>query len=443
MSEHEQEPQADLETGYVAPQPPAEQPEEDAESEPESEPERGAPQTAPEEQPARIWDPVAQRWVSEHEIATAPPRPGAGADRPSMPTPARTAAGAPAAAGTVPHWVSALVAGVAGAVLAVVAMLFVPGVIGRPPREVRPAQSDLTEPAASDTADMVARARPWVAGISASGSVPTLLGTQPFKRSGSGVVVREDGAIAVPARLVDGADKIQVTLATGRIVEGDVLGADGPSDIAVVRVDERDLVPAIQGTSEALALGDPVVAISAPAGLSTVVTTGAISAMGQVATAEGLTLFDLLRVDAPLTSGGSGGVVVGRSNAAVGMTASFGDGTTGYAIPIDIVRSVSEQILDGRKPSHPWVGVTVETTDADEGPALVVSAVFKGSPAESAAIKPGDLIVGIDGGAPQGPLTLLKKVLDHRVGDDITLTLRRNGSTQTVKVKVEERSSGG
>lgn len=448
-TEHDPGPRA--EDGAAPGDPPAREPDPPArEPEPAAAEAQAAEEPAPERRP--IWDPQSGRWLQPEEIAapepaaaatapapagTAPASAPAAAQQPAPPAPSARPPAAAKPAGVAP----VLVAGLLGAVLGIVAMLFVPGVVDRRPLELRPTPRPAPGSTGPSDASAVAEtARASVVSVAVVGSTSSLTGTQAFQRSGTGVVLRANGVIATPTRLVDGATQITVGFPDGSSAEAELAGADRESDVAVLRVPRDELTPVQPASPADARLGDPVLAVMTPAGAQSVVVVGAISAFGRTVDAgESEVLLDMIQIDGPLASGGSGGVLMNASQTAVGMTASVSDrsGAVGYAIPFGVVRAVADQILEGRKPSHPYIGMSVEPAASGEG--LRVNGVFKDSPAAKADIAVGAVVLAIEGEESIGPLSLVAAVADQKIGGTITLRVRQGGNEREVAVTVEER----
>jgi S1-C subfamily serine protease len=284
---------------------------------------------------------------------------------------------------------------------------------------------------------LVSKVRPTVVNITVRGGGDD--------RAGSGIVLRPEGIVATSARLVQGATAVNVTFSSGLAVQADLVGIDLPTDVAVLRVDERELAAISRGTVGFLELGEPVVALSSPVEMYASVSTGVIASLGRpVSTPDGALLLDMIHVDAPLPATGTGGAVIREGGSVVGMVSAVteGAGGTGFFVPIDLVYAVADQLASGRdEVVHPYIGAIVTPIDRSTGLPIdargfVVAIVANGSPASEAGIEPSDIIVGIDGEPVEGTLTLTTKLLTKSPGDDIVLTIWRDGRTQDIRVEV-------
>nr|MBA3304297.1 trypsin-like peptidase domain-containing protein [Acidimicrobiia bacterium] len=275
--------------------------------------------------------------------------------------------------------------------------------------------------------------------------------------SGSGVLFRDDGYLLTNAHVVEGADRITAVLADASELEGEVVGADRLTDIAVVKVDRGAPLPtAALGSAAGLRVGEVAIAIGSPLGLTggSSVTTGVVSAVGrEVESEDGSTLLDMVQTDAAISPGSSGGALLDGSGVVVGITTAIavsevGAEGLGFATPIDIAQSVAEEIIESGRAVHVWLGVQGEDLDADsardlgvDGGALV-ERVVDDSPAATAGIERGDVILAA-GGEEVASMSALVIALRHRrPGDGIELDVVRDGARSTMAVTLEERPAG-
>lgn len=290
---------------------------------------------------------------------------------------------------------------------------------------------------------------------------------QPQTRSiltqgkGSGVIITPDGYIVTNSHVIEGAAIIRVTMVDGKKYQGRVIGSDPAVDLAVVKIDARNLPAAELGDSDKLKVGEYVLAIGYPLGFGTTVTHGIVSATDRrnLEVAEGRVLRQAIQTDAPINRGNSGGALANIKGQLVGINtaiASEGGGGNigiGFAIPINAARNVlKELIAKGRsgsvQPSEPFIGI-VGTELGPERAAeiglppvqgVVVVEVYPLSPAESAGLKRGDIIVSVDGKAITSMEDLRAIVRSHRFGEQVRLRLiRGDRSTEEVKVTVGAR----
>ena len=271
-------------------------------------------------------------------------------------------------------------------------------------------------------------------------------------RQGSGVLFRSDGHVLTNAHVVDGAERITVTLAGGARAGGRVLGADPATDLAVVKVDDwTSVTTAPLGSAATLAVGQDVMAVGA-SGAGVV---GMVSAVGrQIDRDGGVALVDLIQTDTPVVDGWSGGALVDERGAVVGIltaatTPDAGVAGIGFATPIDIARAVADQLVGGSPVVRPWIGIEGGDLDASAAAALgmgggaLVSHIRDGSPAAEAGLAAGDVIASIDGVpvASMGALRIL--VRSHPPGHVVRLAVVRQSVRRTMSVTLGERPPPG
>ena len=302
------------------------------------------------------------------------------------------------------------------------------------------------------TNDVVERAPESIAAI-ASRVLPSVVSISTRSRSGGGTgtgfVIRSDGYILTNNHVVESVLRngmLNVSFNDGKVVRGKIVGVNPAYDLAVIKV-SRTGVPALQfGDSEKVQVGDTVIAIGSPLGLSGTVTSGIISAKNRAVTAgdgqgEG-SFINALQTDAAINPGNSGGPLVDRSGAVVGVNSaiatldsSFGSQSgsigLGFAIPINQARRTAEELIKTGKSSYPILGVSVDTTYSDGG--ALVKALTSGGPAESAGIQVGDVITDFAGRAITNSDELIVAIRDKAPGDKVSITVKRDGVTKVVK----------
>ena len=272
--------------------------------------------------------------------------------------------------------------------------------------------------------------------------------------TGSGVLFRDDGHLLTNAHVVEGASSVVVVLADGDEHPGRLLGSDALTDVAVVKIDRPEPFPvAVLGSAASLRVGQDTVAIGSPLGLigGSSVTTGVVSALGRrVAAGDGPPLVDMIQTDAAIAPGSSGGALLDRSGAVIGITTAIAVSQDGYqglgfATPIDIARSVAEDIIATGRAEHVWLGIEGRDLDAASarrsgmaGGAVVVGTVA-GSPAELAGLRADDVVVAV-GGREIGSMSELVITLREREpGETVGLAVLRGGERMTLDVQLGTR----
>jgi len=284
---------------------------------------------------------------------------------------------------------------------------------------------------------------------------------QPMRGMGSGVIVESDGKVLTNNHVVAGADRVKVTLADGRSFDAKVVGRDPKSDVAVVEIDARDLPAVKLGDSDALEIGEWVLAIGNPFELTQTVTAGIVSAKGR--SSVGLADYeDFIQTDAAINPGNSGGALVNLAGQVVGIntaiaTRSGGYQGVGFAIPINMAAKVMDSLIRTGKVTRGYIGVTLQQLDPDladnygldHPQGALVNSVTKGSPAEDAGLESGDLILQLDGKPIRDREDLRLRIGEMQPGTSVELTVMRNDSRKTIRVKLgempsdEELASGG
>jgi Do/DeqQ family serine protease len=267
---------------------------------------------------------------------------------------------------------------------------------------------------------------------------------------GSGVIVRADGVIVTNNHVIEGGQEITVSLADRREFPAKVLLADPRADLAVLKIDAKDLPVLPIGRGEDQQVGDLVLAIGDPFGIGQTVTNGIISALNRSDVGNGA-VSSYIQTDASINPGNSGGALVDMDGTLIGVNSfivsrSGGSVGVGFAIPGPVVRQVVEAALGGRGAVvRPWMGVTGQAVTAemagalglDRPQGLLVATVYPGSAADRAALRQGDVILTIDGQAINDETSLSYRVGTHRSGDSVTITYQRGGAVHTVKSVVE------
>lgn len=305
-----------------------------------------------------------------------------------------------------------------------------------------------TSPAANGSVAAVAAAvMPSVVQINVAGSAGG--GT------GSGFVIREDGYILTNNHVTSGGDDISVTFQDGTTLDGTLVGANSGYDLAVVKVDGADLPAVTLGASGGLQVGDATIAIGSPLGLQGTVTSGIVSALNRPVTAggEGETSFiNAIQTDAAINPGNSGGPLVDGNGAVIGINsaiAALGQGVggqagsigLGFAIPIDTASRIASELISTGTSSTPIIGVQLEMDFA--GPGARVAGITDDGPAQAAGLRDGDVIVALDGVPVADATDLIVDIRALAPGDVVTLTVDRNGSTETVDLTLAAQNNAG
>jgi len=321
-------------------------------------------------------------------------------------------------------------------------------------------------PAVASYAPAVQRAAPAVVNIYTARVVTERVPRNPFEdpfgelgpryrqrveRSlGSGVIVDADGHIVTNHHVIADADSVRVQLADGRVADATIVGRDPDTDLALLRIGLRKLPTMPLGRSDLLRVGDIVLAIGNPIGLSQTVTQGIVSATGRgqlgVATFE-----NFIQTDAPINVGNSGGALINAAGELVGInTAVIGKNLgvegIGFAIPVNLVRGVLEEIIAKGRVVRGWIGVVPEDIDDRQAQQLglvrggvVVTNLYVGSPAQAAGLRPGDLVLAIGGAAVASAQEVLARVAQAKPGSKVTLKLQRGNEVTELPVAVTER----
>ena len=268
---------------------------------------------------------------------------------------------------------------------------------------------------------------------------------------GSGVIFKSDGYIITNNHVIAGAKEIIVSLSDGNSVNGTLIGTDEMTDIAVVKVDAKDLPTATLGDSDEVVVGEPAIAIGNPMGLEFQgsVTVGVISALNRT-----LDLNDrrvkLFQTDAAISPGNSGGALVNADGEVIGINsaklATTGVEGMGFAIPINTVKTIVAELMDKGYVARPYLGVTIfdKPTAARYGYQLTIDKgvyVFQvaiDSPAGRANFQRGDIILSIDGKEVHSVTDVRNEVASHKVGDKVKILIDRDGRQETFEVALEE-----
>lgn len=278
---------------------------------------------------------------------------------------------------------------------------------------------------------------------------------QRIERSlGSGVIVDTSGHIVTNHHVIANADSIRVQLADGRVADARIVGRDPDTDLAVLKIDLAPLPVVTFGRSDQLKVGDVVLAIGNPIGLSQTVTHGIVSAVSrqQLGIAP---LEDFIQTDAPINFGNSGGALVDSSGELVGINTAIvakniGVEGIGFAIPVNMVRGVLGDIIAHGRVIRGWIGIVPEDLPEEQAQqlglgraAVVIGNLYVGSPAQRAGLEPGDLLLDIDGTAPHNAQDALGRIASLAPGSSVVLRGMRAGRVFEVRAQVGERPRSG
>ena len=285
--------------------------------------------------------------------------------------------------------------------------------------------------------------------------------TSDGEAKGSGVVISDKGYIATNNHVISGAQQIQVTLASGAVYSAKVVGTDTTTDLAVIKLDNppSDLKVAEFADSDNLAVGEAVMAIGNPLGYDDTATTGIVSALNRPVTVtdddNNAIVTNAVQIDAAINPGNSGGPTFNAAGQVIGINSSIAStasssGTAGsigigFAIPSNLVKRVTNEIIDNGSVKHVVLGITIKssTVEADgvtRGCAQV-QAVTDGGPASKAGVKAGDSIVAFNGKAVNNNYSLLGYVRASAMGDKVKLTVVRGGNTMDLEVTLDQEET--
>ena len=315
---------------------------------------------------------------------------------------------------------------------------------GSPFREVNLVSSTSTiERAPDSVAGIAQRVLPSVVSINTT--------TVNGGGSGSGFVIDSSGYILTNNHVISDAvlsgGKIQVTLNDGSTYTGKVIGRDASFDLAVLKIEATGLKALQFGDSDKIAVGDAVIAIGSPLGLSGTVTTGIISAKDRAVTtgdsATESSFINALQTDAAINPGNSGGPLVDATGAVIGINSAIaslgsswqaGSIGLGFAIPINQGRKIADQLIKYGVATYPIVGISLDSNYTGVGAQISKSSngILPGSPAQKAGLKGGDIIIEIDGKKINTPEELVVSVRSKNVGDRVTLVFMRDGAKKSV-----------
>ncbi|MEO1146540.1 MAG: HhoA/HhoB/HtrA family serine endopeptidase [Cyanobacteria bacterium J06638_22] len=272
---------------------------------------------------------------------------------------------------------------------------------------------------------------------------------------GSGFIFDDEGLILTNAHVIDGADRVTVTLRDGRTFDGEVLGEDPVTDLAVVDIDANDLPVVTLGDSERLKPGEWAIAIGNPLGLDNTVTAGIISATGRSSAQVGIPdqRASFIQTDAAINPGNSGGPLLNEKGEVIGINTAIRANAQGlgFAIPINTAERIAEQLITTGEAQHPFLGIQMATLNPevrdnlnnnpnvpfevrDEEGVLIIE-VVPNSPAASAGLQAGDVVLSLGGESVTRSEAVQQIVENTPIGSDLSVEVRRNGETLTITVQ--------
>lgn len=266
---------------------------------------------------------------------------------------------------------------------------------------------------------------------------------------GSGFIISKDGYVLTNAHVVKDADEVVVRLTDRRDFPAKIVGVDSRTDVAVLKIDARDLPTVRVGSPDSVKVGNWVAAIGSPFGLENTVTAGIVSAKSRNLPSDAYVPF--IQTDVAVNPGNSGGPLFNLNGEVIGINSQIYSRTGGYmglsfAIPIDVAMKVKDDLLQFGKVQRGRIGVTIQqvnkelagTFGLDRARGALVSGVEKGGPAEAAGLKVGDVILGVNGKPVEQSIDLPRMIGEGRPGADFRLEIWRDGKTQDVGVKLGE-----
>jgi serine protease Do len=297
--------------------------------------------------------------------------------------------------------------------------------------------------AVSNVADKV---KPSVVNIKVTVDQRDIFGNvQTGEGVGSGVVYSSDGYIITNNHVAGNAKELVVTLNDGTEYPAKLIGTDETTDIAVIKIEATDLVPAEFTPTDNIKVGELAIAVGSPFGLQQSVTVGVVSAIGRdvPVSYDSLPMVDLIQTDAAINPGNSGGALVNSDGQVLGINSmiystSGSNAGIGFAIPGDTALNIAKQLIENGVAKTPYIGIEMgENTTDIKG--VYIKSVTTGYPAEEAGIKAGDIITTFDGTTVESPLELVSQIITHNVGDKVIVLVNRNGQSIELSLVLGEK----
>jgi len=308
---------------------------------------------------------------------------------------------------------------------------------------------------------VAAQLGPSVVQVNVRSVEQTPSGSRSQEGLGSGVIYSEVGYIITSNHVVQGARQVNVAFADGSTEQGEVVGTDETTDLAVVKVDRQNLPVAKFGDSANLVVGQLAVAIGSPSGFQSTVTSGVVSGLNREVPAnltggrQKSSLVDLIQTDAPISPGNSGGALGNRDDEVIGINVAYlppkqtGAERIGFSIPSNTATEIADQLIQNGSASHPRLGVSLadltpeiaQRFGTDSQPGALVVDVDPNGPSASAGIEPKDVITAIGSTKVENTGDLLTALRGYQPGDNARLTVSRDGRESQIEVMLDERNS--
>ena len=286
--------------------------------------------------------------------------------------------------------------------------------------------------------------------------MPNMPGQGPnggeMRGAGTGFVISADGQIVTNAHVIEGADEVKVTFEDGTSYIAEVKGADNTTDIALLDIEAEGLDYVSFGDSDALKVGQNVIAMGNPFGLGNTVTTGIVSALGRDINAGPFDNF--IQTDAAINRGNSGGPLFNEAGEVIGVNTAIisptgGSVGIGFSVPSDLASDVIADLSDDGTVQRGWLGVRIQPVSEDvamalgfeEGKGVMVADVTADTPAEKAGFKQGDIVLSVNGEEVETPRDLTRAIAIKAPGTEVEITLLRRGQEQTVSVTLGDRAN--
>jgi len=298
------------------------------------------------------------------------------------------------------------------------------------------------------TSEVVKEVKPSVVNIRVMVKREDIFGEERIEEGlGSGVIYTADGYIITNNHVAGEAEELLVTLSDGSQYQAKLVGGDENTDIAVIKIDAKDLKVASFISSDNVEVGEIAIAFGSPFGLQQTITMGIISAKGRniAISPDILPQVDLIQTDTPINPGNSGGPLVNSSGQVVGINTlifspSGASAGIGFAITSDTSVNIADQIIKYGRARMPFMGIEMVENETDMA-GVYINNVIEGYPAEKAGMKKGDIIVEFDGIAVKTPYELLAQILRHNVGDVVQIKIYRDGDYQTISLELVEKKN--